>query len=113
MTTTPAKVKTVSTPEEPRDAERETLRQVLDSMDGFAELAYEQMFRKHISDMPGTFIGRVGLFLLARRDGASDVDAYKAAMAARISDIKATFPESDEDDEAADLGLEESTRPEA
>jgi hypothetical protein len=67
-----------------------------ESLTGFDEIAIEQMFRKDISDMSGTMSMRAIMFVLQRRDGQSDADAFRAVMAAPLKEIQAGFAEVDE-----------------
>jgi hypothetical protein len=76
--------------------EKLTAEEAAESLTGFDEIAIEQMFRKDISDLSGTMSMRAIMFVLYRRNGQSDSDAFRAVMAAPLKEIQAGFAEVDE-----------------
>lgn len=73
------------------------LRDVIRSFSGFDEKAIERFFGKAVEDLSGTTMGRAAFFILQRRSGVEDGEAYKASMLATIGEVDDTFA-SDEGD---------------
>lgn len=80
----------------PRPAKRDAM-EVMGSLDGWEEIAVERFFGADaLASDSETKVCRMLLFVLERRDGALDDEAYKTAMGARLSDLKAIFGRDDE-----------------
>ncbi len=84
---------------------RPTVSGVAESMTGFDEIAIEQLFRSPVEKMSGTLQMRAMVFILRRREGMSDVDAFKAVMNLPFGDVDAQFRDEDED-EGPEVGKE-------
>jgi hypothetical protein len=67
------------------------------SLTGFEEIAIENMFRKavHVLADDGTAMMRALLFVLEKRDGMADVDAFRKVMLMRLDDVVARFAQDD------------------
>lgn len=72
------------------------------SLNGFEEMVIEQHFRApvHVLMQKGTPGMRALLFVLAKRDGAADVDAFRTVMLLPLEDVVSRFV----DEEASDPG---------
>lgn len=82
-------------------AEKQTLEDAFNSLTGFDEIAIEKRFG--LSDYStieqrSTRWVRAMVFVLKRREGLNDLDAYKTAMDMTLGELNDQFAE-DEDDE--------------
>ena len=75
---------------------RPTVSGVAESMTGFDEIAIEQLFRVPIERLSGTLQMRAMVFVLNRRDGMNDADAFKAVMNLPFAEVDAQFRDEDE-----------------
>lgn len=95
------------------------LSEVIDSMTGFDEIAAEKFFDGfNVYDAVDTAEGgrprardmvtllRVGVFILKRRDGLSDKDAYDAAMSMPSRVVNGYFADDPEEIDADDPDTE-------
>ncbi|WP_235739035.1 hypothetical protein [Nocardioides alcanivorans] len=76
------------------------LGDLLNSANGYEEIAVEQRFGADPYALLGTNVikcMRAGVFIVHRRRGAKDADAYKAAMELTSEALNAFFPD-DEDE---------------
>ena len=86
---------------------RPTVSGVAESMTGFDEIAIEQLFRSPVEKMSGTLQMRAMVFVLRRREGMSDVDAFKAVMNMPFVEVDAQFRD---EDEVAEVGKEPASK---
>ena len=76
-----------------------TSDEALESMTGFEEIAVTKWFGEISSLVEGgSMFGRSLVFVLKRREGATDVDAHAAAMSLTLREVNDYF--ADEDDES-------------
>lgn len=77
------------------------------SINGFEQIAIRQTFRERLDSLAGdgTMFMRALLFVLEKRDGASDGDAFRNVMLLGLDDVVSRFKGDDaapdEDDEDA------------
>lgn len=87
-----------------------TLEEVSDSLTGFDEIAITQQFGRTVTDLaqhdPSMF-GRAMVFVVKRRDGATDDDARNAAMAMTMKDYAVFFSDASEDESGKGVPSEE------
>jgi len=74
------------------------------SIDGFEQIAIRQTFRERLDQIAadGTMFMRALLFVLAKRDGANDSDAYRTVMRLPLAAVVGRFKGGSDDDEPAD-----------
>lgn len=96
-----------------------TAEDVLDSLSGFDEIAIATAFGHTVAvlvqDHQSTF-ARALVFILKRRDGLSDVEAYQASMEMPLKAVLAYFAEDSEEsgkDEPVSEPQPESLQPSA
>ncbi|MFT4010867.1 MAG: hypothetical protein QM655_12595 [Nocardioidaceae bacterium] len=70
---------------------------VINSFTGFDEIAVARAFGQDISEMPPMRMHRAALFVLARRSGAKDGEAYKTAMGMTAAGVSDYFPRPESD----------------
>lgn len=70
------------------------------SLTGFEEIAIETRFRFPLSEMTSTTVLRALLFVVEKRDGMAEVDAFNNVMLMRLGDVAAHFVSN----KGADLG---------
>lgn len=97
--------------------------ELLGSLTGYEEDVIEEKFRRPIGDFinidtEGRVIGlqakayRALLFIVGRRSGETEADAYKNAMAATVSEVSSRFyADETEADAEADSAEEEPETP--
>lgn len=103
MTEIPASVPTHDSKPKPM------LEDVLESFDGWDEIVISQFFgEKDWTDLTGSMLGRAAAFVLARREGILDGDAYKRAMGLPLRELKALFADDDLDAAAVDKSYAEA-----
>lgn len=73
------------------DPTKPTVEDVAETLTGFDEIAIERMFREKWTSLEGSMFFRGLAFVLKRRDGAGDEDAFKAVMNAALSEVKDHF----------------------
>lgn len=84
-----------ATTPEPVDAEA-----MVSSLSGFDELAIAARFKAELGELSQTMMMRALAFVIYRRDGKDDAEAYGAAMRATLGEVKGLFAAgSDEDDD--------------
>ena len=84
--------------------ERLDPEQVAGSCTGFDELAIERAFGRELTDLgESTRALRALLFVVHRRDGMSDPDAYRSAMSLTLDELMGHFEQPDGDDVAAQI----------
>lgn len=75
------------------------------SVNGFDDIAVEQKFGKELSDLSPVKTTRALVFVLKRRDGSSDADAFRAVMEMGLGDLNECFSDGEAAPEIlADLG---------
>lgn len=57
------------------------------SLTGFDEIAIEQSFGKPLDSLSDTMAGRALSFVMSRREGSNDKEAYGACMRATLGEI--------------------------
>lgn len=70
------------------------------SLTGFDELAIKKAFGSDVFTLreePGMFL-RALVFVWARREGKTDVEAKNAAMEMAFSDVQGTFPKNEDEE---------------
>lgn len=74
------------------------------SINGFDQIAIRQMFRERLDQLAadGTMFMRALLFVLARRDGSSDQDAFRVAMSLPLDDVVGRFADAGDAGEPED-----------
>jgi len=78
--------------------------QVAGSCTGFDEIAIERAFGRELTDLgESTRALRALLFVVHRRDGMSDPDAYRSAMSLTLDELMGHFEQPDGDDVAAQI----------
>lgn len=83
---------------------------VFDSLTGFDEIAIAQRFGRTVTDLAqhdSTMFTRALVFVIKRRDGATDDGAWDAALGLSLKDVS-TFFATDTDEEA---GKDEAPEP--
>ncbi len=93
----------------------ETATDVALSLNGFDELAIAKYFNADVTQMedrPVLFL-RALIFVVERKAGAKDTDAYKTAMTFTQTEAAAYFPDEPTDDEEpeSDLGKDDAPSP--
>jgi hypothetical protein len=78
------------------------------SINGFDQIAIRQMFRERLDQVAAdsTMFMRALLFVLAKRDGANDGDAYRSVMLLPLDEVIGRFKEADVDPEDEDAVAE-------
>ena len=75
-------------------ADKPTIEEVTESLTGFDEIAIEKHFHidwMKIAEEKPTFLPRCLLFVLRRREGMNDPDAYNAVMGMSLKDTNDVF----------------------
>lgn len=77
-----------------------TTDEVLESLTGFDEVAIGKWFEDigSLVESGGSMLGRSLVFVMKRREGATDVDAHNAAMSLTLRELNDYF--ADEEDES-------------
>jgi len=82
--------------------------EVSKSINGFDQIAVRQMFRERLDQLAGdaAMFMRALLFVVERRGGANDADAFRAVMSLGLSDVYDRFadkegPDVEPEDESA------------
>lgn len=81
----------------------QTAEQVFDSVTGFDEIAIAQRFGRTIADLAqgdASMFMRSLVFVVKRREGANDEDAWKDAMGMSTKDTLTGFFAEDSEEEA-------------
>lgn len=82
-----------------------TVEDITGSLNGFDELAIEKKFGKELGSLNGTMTLRALVFVLERRNGKEDREAYNEAMRRTLIECRDTFASSSpavpDDEEAA------------
>jgi len=81
--------------------------ELANSFTGFDEIAIRQRFGASAEDLSSTMLTRAVMFIIHRRDGAKDSDAYRSAMNLTLGELGDLFV-SDDVPAASD---EDPTRP--
>ncbi len=70
---------------------------VAKSINGFDQIAVRQMFRERLDQLAAdsTMFMRALLFVLAKRDGANDGDAYRSVMLLPLDEVVERFKDAD------------------
>lgn len=99
---------------ETTDTELELLDadQLSRSIDGFEQIAIRQTFRERLDQLAAdsTMFMRSLLFVLARRDGASDADAYRTVMRLPLAAVVGRFRSGDDDEPEDEDAIAERDR---
>lgn len=77
------------------------MSEVMESLNGFDEIAIEQAFGAPITDLletKPTTGARALLFVIRRRDGMKDNEARKAVMEMRLGDVQGYFVDDEDED---------------
>lgn len=72
--------------------------EVAKSLTGFDEIAIRQAFKADLSDMGETTMMRATWFIVRRREGALDVEAFREAMTMTLGDLMPRFYRPDRKD---------------
>lgn len=67
------------------------------SLTGFDEIAIRQAFKADLSEMAETTMMRATWFIVRRREGALDVEAFREAMTMTLGDLMPLFRRPDKD----------------
>lgn len=73
---------------------KQTAEEVFDSVTGFDEIAIAQQFGRTVGELAEkdqSMFGRALVFVVKRRDGASDGDAYQAALGMSVKELTSSF----------------------
>lgn len=89
--------KTDETPDPLKDWEPVPVMETVKSLTGFDEIAVAQVFGKEFTDLSATGTARAALFVLLRRKGSSDSEAYRTAMGVSLGRLDGLFVKDDED----------------
>lgn len=90
---------------EPTTRERLSPSDVISSFTGFDEIAIENLFRRSFATMgESTLALRAAEFVVQRRAGLKDGDAYKAAMNMPFGDLTALYADEDGEDQGEASG---------
>jgi hypothetical protein len=87
---------------------RQSVEETFRSLNGFDEIAIENVFRKPIGDLDASKTARALVFTLKRRDGLADNDAFRGCMEMTLGDIDGYFSDSEQADTAPGLSLDGS-----
>jgi hypothetical protein len=91
-------------------AVEQTAEETFDSLTGFDEIAIAQRFGRSVGDLatsdPSMF-GRALVFVIKRRDGANDEEAWNAAMGLSMKGFTEFFAEPSEEEAGKDKGPEQ------
>lgn len=93
------------------DGAKLSISDTVATLTGFEEQAIEDRFGRTIADLlsqDAVKACRALLFVLARRAGDKDGDAYKAVMEFRLKDVDSRFQSEDEDQDDFDPDHPES-----
>jgi hypothetical protein len=74
----------------PKDA-RPRIEEMVGSLNGWDEIAIEQKFGKGLADLSATLTARACAFVLKRREGMNDLDAFRAVMDMTILAVNNMF----------------------
>lgn len=86
-----------------------------ESLTGFDEIAIAQRFGHTVTDLASsqaTMFTRALVFVAQRRDGATDDDAYNAAMNMPMKDVSTFFAQNEEEEAGKALEVEPEPEPE-
>lgn len=83
--------------------------EVFRSMTGFEEIAVEQCFRRRVRSLAEdeTMLMRAIMFVVRKREGMADPDAFRSTMLDRLDDLTARFKKPADDDEPEDPSIVE------
>lgn len=76
---------------EPGPVELPSVKDAMRSLTGFDEVAIATYFRKDLAEMGATMATRATLFVLKRRDGMADGEAFKFAMHLPLGQVDTMF----------------------
>lgn len=86
-----------------------TVEECTKSLTGYDELAIQRVFGKGLGELTGTMVPRSLMFVMSRREGAKDPDAYRMAMECPLGDLEDAFEDPAVlDEEKAPSGIEPS-----
>jgi hypothetical protein len=71
------------------------MEQAARSLNGFEEIAVEGKFGRAFTDLRGTTMARALLFVVEKRAGMNDTDAFRTVMLLSIEDLEARFAKPD------------------
>lgn len=82
------------------------------SINGFEQIGIRQTFRERLDSLAndGTMFMRALLFVLAKRDGQADGDAYRNVMLLPLDEVVGRFKGDDEPDEEDEDAVAERDR---
>lgn len=86
-----------------------TAEQTFDSVTGFDEIAIAQHFGRTVSELAekdASMFGRALVFVLKRRDGATDDEARTAALEMTFGEFQKFFAEASEEEAGKDEASE-------
>lgn len=92
----------------------QTAEQVFDSVTGFDEIAIAQKFGltvMELAEKDGSMFVRSMIFIAKRRDGATDDEAWQAAMGMSTKDYTTFFAEPTEEEAGKDEATGVSPEP--
>jgi hypothetical protein len=84
------------------EAGKQSVDEIAGSLTGFDEIAIQQMFRGDMSDLSPTMTARALVFVLKRREGLSDKDAYSAVMHLPLGEVNDSFGIEGDDEAGKD-----------
>lgn len=82
-----------------------TAEEVFDSLTGFDEIAITQHFGRTVSELAEkdqSMFGRALVFVVKRREGATDDEARNAALGLAMKDYVAFFPDASVEESGKD-----------
>jgi hypothetical protein len=92
------------------DQAPQTMEDVAQSLTGFDEIAIAQQFGRTVTDLgqnDATMFARALVFIIKRRDGATDEEAKNAALEMSLKDSAAVFATPSEEESGKDEQPEE------
>lgn len=75
---------------------KSTIKELVESMTGFDEIAVENVFRKSLADMSSTLMTRAVGFIALKRDPAetlTDTECFRKVMNMTLKDVSELFAE--------------------
>jgi hypothetical protein len=78
--------------------EKVGLEETTESFNGYDEIAITQSFGTRLEDMGALMSMRAAVFIVLRRSGLRDIDAYKRVMETSMKGVQDHFTDFDDDD---------------
>lgn len=76
-------------------SDKPTVEDTVRSVTGFDDIAVERMFGKELTDLSPVRLTRALVFVLKRRDGMNDADAFRACMEMGIGEVDGEFADDE------------------